>query len=291
MLYFAYGSNLHAADFARACRANGQRADGLRALVRAWLPDADVVFNVHSPSRGGGVLNLRVRRGQVVPGLLFEADEAAWQALDAKEGAPWLYERTTVTVLTPDGQAHRACTYRVPDTRVEAAFTPPTPDYLRLVREGLAAHGHATTQLDQAAQGLQPSASVAVFFVYGTLMRGESNHRVAARHGLASVQAARVRGDLFDTGMGFPAMRLSDGTGQVRGELLVPEDFEAAVGAMDDLEVFAGYGADGNEYERRLIEVTPEDGGASRLAWIYVAGEALPLKRRIDSGDWRRRDA
>ncbi len=287
MLYFAYGSNLHAADFARACRANGHRIDGLRAQARAWLPDAEVVFNVHSPSRGGGVLNLRARRGQAVPGLLFEADAAGWQALDAKEGAPWLYERIAVTVLTSDGRAHPACTYRVPVSRTDADFVRPTADYLRVVSEGLLAHGHDLTQLEQAANDCQPPFSVAAFFVYGTLMRGESNHRVAARYGITSAQAARVPGDLFDTGMGFPAMRLSEGTGQVRGELLVPGDFEAAVQAMDNLEVFAGYDAQGNEYERRLIEVTPERGLTSCLAWTYMAGEALPLMRRVVSGDWR----
>ena len=287
MLYFAYGSNLHAADFARACRVNGHPADGVRALARAWLPDADVVFNVHSSTRGGGVLNLRARLGQAVPGLLFEVNEAGWRMLDAKEGALWLYARNEVTVLTADGRAHRAMTYRVPEARIDLDFVPPTADYLRVVREGLMAHGHGTAQLDHAADGRLPPHSVTAFFVYGTLMRGEANHRVAYRHGIASVQAGRVRGDLFDTGMGFPAMRLSDGMGQVRGELLVPKDFEAAVQAMDDLEVFAGYGTDGNEYERRLIEVVPEDGGAERLAWTYVAGECLPLRARIPSGDWR----
>lgn len=288
MLYFAYGSNLHAADFARACRSNGHRADCMRALARAWLPDAEVVFNVHSRTRGGGVLNLRPRRGQAVPGLLFEVQEAGWLALDAKEGTPWLYARAEVTVLTCDGQAHRAQTYRVPAARVQARHTPPAPEYLQVVREGLLAHGHDVIQLEQAAAGLSPPIGVPGFFVYGTLMRGESNHAVLARHGIASAQAGQVRGELFDTGMGFPAMRLAQDASRVQGELIVPEAFEGALRAVDALEVFDGYGAAGNEYERRLIEVAPEGGGASCLAWAYFGGEGLPLQARIDSGSWRR---
>ena len=50
-----------------------------------------------------------------------------------------------------------------------------------------------------------PVDPVRAFFVYGTLMRGESNHVVAARHGLAGVHRAWVRGELFDTGAGYPA--------------------------------------------------------------------------------------
>lgn len=287
MLYFAYGSNLHAADFARACAANGQRADGLRALARAWLPDAEVVFNVYSDRRAGGVLNLRERLGQAVPGLLFEADESGWQALDVKEGAPWLYARTPVTVLTRDGHAHRAVTYRVPGARARSGHTPADTAYLQVVSEGLLAHGHDTTQLHHAAAGRSPPPAVPAFFVYGTLMRGESNHGVLARHGLASVRTGWIHGDLFDTGLGFPALRLSAGATRVRGELIEPEAFEAAVRSMDDLEVFAGYGSDCNEYERRLVEVRPDGESAARLAWTYVACDGLPLRARIACGDWR----
>lgn len=131
----------------------------------------------------------------------------------------------------------------------------------------------------------QPGA-VRAFFVYGTLMRAESNHGVVARHGLASVRAGRVRGTLFDTGEGYPAMRPAADDSWVHGEVLVPQDFEAALRAMDELEGYAGEDADGNLYERCLIEVDLE-GGDRCVAWTYVYAQEVAPLARIASGSWR----
>lgn len=117
-------------------------------------------------------------------------------------------------------------------------------------------------------------------------MRGQSNHEVAARHGLASVRAGRVRGALFDTGEGYPAMRAAADDSWVHGEVLVPQDFEAALRAMDELEGYAGEDADGNLYDRRLIEVDLE-GGGSCLAWTYIYAQEVAPQARIASGNWR----
>ncbi len=125
------------------------------------------------------------------------------------------------------------------------------------------------------------------FFVYGTLMRGESNHAVAARHGLADVRTGSVRGDLFDTGAGYPAMRPTTGPGRVYGELLIPIDFELALQAMDALEGYAGEDDPDNLYDRRLIEVTLDDDGSTCLAWIYVYAQDLAPQAQIVSGRWR----
>lgn len=130
---------------------------------------------------------------------------------------------------------------------------------------------------------------VCTFFVYGTLMRGESNHAVAARHGLADVRTGSVSGDLFDTGAGYPAMRPTTGPGRVYGELLVPMDFESALQSMDALEGYEGEDDPANLYDRRLIEVTLDDGGSTCLAWIYVYAQDLAPHTRIASGRWRQR--
>ncbi len=134
---------------------------------------------------------------------------------------------------------------------------------------------------------LDPSSgAVRAFFVYGTLMRGECNHAVAARHGLESVRAGWVLGALFDTGAGYPAMRPAADDSRVQGEVLVPQDLEAAMREMDELEGYSGDGADDNLYERRLIEVTL-DGGGTCVAWTYVYAQELPVQARIASGSWR----
>jgi len=128
---------------------------------------------------------------------------------------------------------------------------------------------------------------VRAFFVYGTLMRGECNHAVVARHGLTEVRTGSVRGDLFDTGAGYPAMRPTQGPGRVYGEWLVPRDFESALQAMDALEGYAGEDDPDNLYDRRLIEVTRDDDGSHALAWVYVYAQDLPPHTRIASGRWR----
>ncbi len=129
--------------------------------------------------------------------------------------------------------------------------------------------------------------AVRAFFVYGTLMQGESNHAAVARHGLASVQAGSVRGALYDTGLGYPAMRWSQGDARVHGEVIVPRDLEAATRSMDELEGYEGPGIAGNLYEREWVEVTLDADGSTCLAWTYVYGQDLPEHQRIPSGRWR----
>jgi gamma-glutamylcyclotransferase (GGCT)/AIG2-like uncharacterized protein YtfP len=133
-----------------------------------------------------------------------------------------------------------------------------------------------------------PTRPICTFFVYGTLMRGESNHAVAARHGLADVRTGSVSGDLFDTGAGYPAMRPTTGPGRVYGELLIPIDFESALQSMDALEGYEGEDDPENLYDRRLIEVTFDDDGSTCLAWVYVYAQDLAPHMRIASGRWRR---
>lgn len=130
--------------------------------------------------------------------------------------------------------------------------------------------------------------AVRAFFVYGTLMRGECNHAVVARHGLESVRAGWVRGALFDTGEGWPAMRPpTDGDSRVYGEVIVPRDLAAAMRSMDELEGYEGPGAPGNLYERQLVDVTLDADGSTCLAWTYFHARDWPPQARIVSGRWR----
>ncbi|MFD0666086.1 gamma-glutamylcyclotransferase family protein [Ramlibacter sp. MAHUQ-53] len=143
-----------------------------------------------------------------------------------------------------------------------------------------------------------PPAHPRAFFVYGTLLRGEPNHRVIARLGLAGVRAARVRGRLFDTGEGYPAMLAplepragqggdapAQGAGVVAGELMVPADLAAALRDLDALEEFFGPGDPHNLYERREVEADTGEGAPVR-AWAYLyVGTARLVP--IPSGDWK----
>jgi hypothetical protein len=153
-LYFGYGSNLHAEDFAAFCARHGHDAAGLRALGPAWLPDHAIAFTVVSVGRAGGVLDVLPRAGSVVPGALFAIDEtrAGWRTLDHKEDAGRQYVRRPAEVVCAHGRRHAVHTYEVL-THLRQPFVAPGADYLRIVCEGLAHHGHADAHVRAAARG------------------------------------------------------------------------------------------------------------------------------------------
>ena len=157
------------------------------------------------------------------------------------------------------------------------------PQYLRLV----AGSAPVPSAQDHGMTHDPTPGAVRAFFVYGTLMQGESNHPVVARHGLVSVQPGSIRGVLYDTGQGYPAMRRSQGDQRVQGEVIVPRDLEAATQSMDALEGYAGPGDPGNLYEREQVEVTLDADGSTCTAWVYVYARELPEQARIASGSWR----
>ena len=74
-------------------------------------------------------------------------------------------------------------------------------------------------------------------FVYGTLMRGMSNHQVLAPY-FATVRLAQLQGILFDLPYGYPAV--IDGNGVVHGELIELVDPKAALITLDKLEDYHG---------------------------------------------------
>jgi hypothetical protein len=151
-LYFAYGSNLDSTDWAAWCARQGHDPDCIRPVGPATLPDAELVFDYHSTSRGGGALNLSTRPGQCVDGILFRVSPAGWRALDRKEGAPRAYVRRTRTAILPGGTCVQAATYEVVPDRREG-FVAPTPDYLDICLRGRRAHGLGTRMLERAASG------------------------------------------------------------------------------------------------------------------------------------------
>jgi gamma-L-glutamyl-butirosin B gamma-L-glutamyl cyclotransferase len=120
-------------------------------------------------------------------------------------------------------------------------------------------------------------------FVYGSLMSGMSGHhflrgakRIAAR--------ASVRGELYDTGKGYPG--LVHGEGKVWGEVYRIDP--ALLKELDEYEDYKEPGHPDNLYER-LEETAETERGAMRvLVYRYVDEVELKQKgKRIPSGDWR----
>jgi len=130
-----------------------------------------------------------------------------------------------------------------------------------------------------------PLPPVDAVFVYGTLLCGESNAHVLHGALVRRVTDAALHGaTLHETPEPYPVMRLG-GDGVVHGELVELHDIEAALGPLDALEDFTGYGRRDRLYHRTLVRVRTADG--ERLAWTYVAGEAIVAGERIGSGRWR----
>lgn len=170
---------------------------------------------------------------------------------------------------------------------VLAVGTPPAGEALR-ESEVILPDGSlrpALVRIDPGAAVTAPLPPVDAVFVYGTLLRGERNAHVLHGPLVTRVTDASLHGaTLHETPEPYPVMRLG-GDGVVHGELAGLSDVETALGPLDALEAFTGYGRRDRMYHRTLVTVRTEDG--ARLAWTYVAGEAIVAGERIGSGNWR----
>lgn len=283
-LYFAYGSNLNQVDFNAWCRKKGYPKGLLQVKAQAFLPDFDLAFTHRSRSRNGGVLDLKERPGQVVPGVVFEIDDKGWAALDVKEGAPNTYQRMDVTVIDDRGNAMIATTYRVNPEKAQQ-YVPPSDEYLAIVREGLE-HWDLCDDLLVAAASNRVAPCPDGFFFYGTLLRGEHRFPLVRKFGIECVLLAQTFGRLVDLG-GFPGLvDVGVAESQVEGEFIRLTDPEKAISALDAIEGFRGFGQSGSLYRRTRIGVDVGE-GRIRYAWTYCLDSGVDQAPPIASGDWR----
>ena len=121
-------------------------------------------------------------------------------------------------------------------------------------------------------------------------MQGGSNAAVFERQPPCEVRPAHIAGLLYDTGLGYPAMRLAqaahEGSARVLGEFMAFEDLRALLPALDAIEECFGPDDPATLYHRVVVPVRLVEGG-SRLAWAYLAARPDLLAVRIPSGDWR----
>jgi gamma-glutamylcyclotransferase (GGCT)/AIG2-like uncharacterized protein YtfP len=279
-LYFGYGSNLDEADFLAYVGARGHGRAALRGGRPAFLPDHAPAYRYRSDAREGGALDVRPCPGAMVPGALFEVDEATVRALDDKEGVSSRhYERLDVCVLDHEGNEHRAFTYRVCEERL-IDFMPPTEGYARVVARGLERHGLPNAWHERASRGevLHPLP----VFVYGTLRRGGAAEHQLHSRARFGVEEARARGRLLHLGE-YPG--LVSGVEWVRGEIHRYETLAEILPHLDEYEDFRGYGASENLYRRVVDEVVTEAG--SEHAWLYRYLGDPHTHPEVEGGDWR----
>ncbi|MCA1053959.1 gamma-glutamylcyclotransferase [Rossellomorea aquimaris] len=116
-------------------------------------------------------------------------------------------------------------------------------------------------------------------FVYGTLRRHESNHYLLEGAELLHEQAW-VKGELFDTGAGYPALK--EGDGFVYGEIYKIND--GILHKLDDIEDFIE-GREDNLYHRQIQRVETDQGQTE--AYVYFGLVNKMFKTVIHSGDWK----
>lgn len=287
-VYFAYGSNLDRENWAQFCAGYGADPDCMKPLRPALLPDCELVFNYRSVLRSGGALNIRERKGHFVHGVLFEVSESGWEVLDIKESvAIGCYRRISHAAIIRGGRTVPITTYQVTQQRQEG-FVPPSQEYAQIVSRGLSTFGLPLHQFEAAASNHAAAPEVEGVFVYGTLMRGESRHQAIRRHAPSAMLLACASGRLHATTADYPMLDVDerDGGDVVHGEYVGFTDTGPVLETLDEIEEFAGYDSQGNEYLRTLVEV---DTGHStkRLAWTYIAANRSMIGERIESGCWR----
>ena len=113
-------------------------------------------------------------------------------------------------------------------------------------------------------------------FVYGTLRPGDVRWHHLAPFVVDDGMADSVPGQLFDTGLDYPAA-LFGPNGTVIGHTcaLLDASIERALAVLDDIE-----GVVEGEYSRVTVRT-----GLGIDAWAYTSGSGLTLTH-IPSGDW-----
>ena len=284
--YFAYGSNLCLTDWNEWCERRGIDGSGLTPVCPVYLPDYKLHFSHFSTSRGGGALNVLPSHGHAVEGMLMTADDHAWEALDCKEGAPYVYEAIDKTVLDLDGNQFSAIVYILRPDRVRA-FVEPTVEYVETVRRGLRAFDLDTDAVNAASEGKEPRPAATAVFTYGTLMRGECRFSAFGTNNVAAAMLASTPGELVDLGA-YPGLlpdELSKSDKHVQGDFIRIRNLKQTLLELDRIEGFEGYDPQ-SLFIRRLVHV--DVGGRIRMAWTYEYNlHTAPDAQRLTHGCWR----
>ena len=115
-------------------------------------------------------------------------------------------------------------------------------------------------------------------FVYGTLRPGEVRWHHLAPFVVGEAVDTTVAGDVYDTGLDYPAARFGTAA-RIVGRVYELTRVEEALAHLDEVE-----GAVRGLYRR--VRVLTDSG---HEAWAYECGDDSLLVHRIESGDWARR--
>ncbi|OOB77303.1 MAG: hypothetical protein ATN34_04370 [Epulopiscium sp. Nele67-Bin002] len=125
-----------------------------------------------------------------------------------------------------------------------------------------------------------------MIFVYGTLMKGYSNHDRCLGGYVVGLMRGTIRGKLYHMREGYPA--LITGDDEVYGEIMVIED-ERALIWLDELEDYDSSRED-NLFNRTIEKVTLEDGKIIECQVYTYADEDYARRKGeyLEHGDWKK---
>jgi gamma-glutamylcyclotransferase (GGCT)/AIG2-like uncharacterized protein YtfP len=122
-----------------------------------------------------------------------------------------------------------------------------------------------------------------LLFVYGTLKRGEKNHRQLVAHQVRFLGEGRIRGRLFRIkGASFPGAARTASRRYVRGELYELASPDKALKKLDKFE-----GTDEGLFVRKLADVWI--GRRKTKAWTYFYPGRKDQALAIAGGSFRAR--
>ena len=108
ILYFAFGSNLHAIQMHGRCPK-------ARKIGPATLYGYRLAFCGYSLRWDGGTATAIADQKSKVQGLLYELNPDGLFALDLYEGIPWIYQRRKRVVTSQNGESVNAYVYLLRD--------------------------------------------------------------------------------------------------------------------------------------------------------------------------------
>ncbi len=136
LLYFAYGCNMDPEFLVEILGT---------PLARGWPARADgwrLAFNLADQAAGFGIVaNLVEADGCCVHGVVYRLPHDALSALDAFEGVPEHYRRSTIWVEPLGRQARQAALVYLGQPRYAVAEGEPRPGYLELLLRGAETQG------------------------------------------------------------------------------------------------------------------------------------------------------
>ena len=261
-LYFAYGSNMNSDQMTRRC-------PGAERVGRAFLEDHKLGFVGRSYTwYGRGVATAVPAEGERLPGVLWRVEGPHFRALDRCEGVPTSYVRERLPVVRRG--AYEPAHVYFANSQVANS---PSAIYADVIRKAHRKIGVPAAVLRDAV-GMGLRLATTRVFVYGTLMRGEGNHRLL--EGAKRIGVARTTTEfLFVSLGGFPGL-VRGGDLSVRGEL-----YDVDAGTLRDLDRLEGHP---HFYRRQPVQL--DDGGRA-IAYL-LSPEQVRGYERIASGDWRK---